>query len=35
MEGVVVFGLSVMRGIMPPVRHLRMAIPFRIWSDFV
>jgi hypothetical protein len=35
MEGVVVFGVTVMRGIMIPVRVQRMAIPIRIWSDFV
>jgi hypothetical protein len=35
MEGVVVFAFVIMRGIMSLVRDLRMAIPIRIWSDFV
>jgi hypothetical protein len=35
MEGVPVLGFVVMRGIMSPVRVQRMAIPVRIWSDFV
>jgi hypothetical protein len=35
MEGVVVFAFVVMKRIMPLVRHLRMGIPIRIWSDFV
>ena len=35
MVGVVVFGFTVMRGIMSLVRDTCMAIPIRIWSDFV
>ena len=35
MEGAAVFGVAIMRGIMSRVRVRRMAIPIRIWSDFV
>jgi hypothetical protein len=35
MEGAAAFGVAVMRGIMSGIRSPCMAIPVRIWSDFV